>query len=122
MDLRTWTENAVKGEQKKKVMLSAEQIQKAAEIYHIWQNVGTDGSNYVVPELYRSVHKDEISKKENNYALTPSKYIEFIDHDLEIDYEKEMARIQAENERNYEAGKEITADAGRCIQGDWLWD
>ena len=29
-------------------------------------------------------------------SLTPSKYIEFIDHDLEIDYEKEMARIQAE--------------------------
>ena len=37
---------------------------------------------------------DEI--EENNWALTPSKYIEFIDHDLEIDYEKEMARIQAE--------------------------
>lgn len=29
-------------------------------------------------------------------GLTPSKYIEFIDHDLEIDYEKEMARIQSE--------------------------
>ena len=26
----------------------------------------------------------------------PSKYIEFIDHDLEIDYPKEMARIQGE--------------------------
>ena len=26
----------------------------------------------------------------------PSKYIKFIDHDLEIDYEKEMARIQEE--------------------------
>lgn len=30
------------------------------------------------------------------WALTPSKYIEFIDHDLDIDYPKEMARIQAE--------------------------
>lgn len=29
-------------------------------------------------------------------ALTPSKYIEFIDHDLGIDYEKEMGRIQSE--------------------------
>ena len=37
---------------------------------------------------------DEV--EENNWALTPSKYIEFIDHDLEIDYEKEMARIQSE--------------------------
>ena len=30
------------------------------------------------------------------WALTPSKYIEFIDHDLDIDYEKEMTRIQFE--------------------------
>ena len=26
----------------------------------------------------------------------PSKYIEFIDHDLDIDYDKEMQRIQKE--------------------------
>ena len=31
-----------------------------------------------------------------NYSLAPSKYIEFIDHDLDIDYGSEMARIQAE--------------------------
>ena len=94
MDLRTWTENPVKGEQKKKVMLTSEQIQRAADIYHTWQNSGTDGMNYAVPELYRSVGLAEI--KGQNYALTPSKYIEFIDHDLEIDYEAEMARIQDE--------------------------
>ncbi|MFU0549690.1 N-6 DNA methylase, partial [Gardnerella piotii] len=94
MDLRTWTENAVKGENKKKVRLSAEQIQHAADIYHTWQSEGTDGNNYAVPELYRSVGMPEIESKD--WSLTPSKYIEFIDHDLEIDYEKEMARIQAE--------------------------
>ena len=94
MDLRTWTQNAVKGEQKKKVRLSNEQIDAAAEIYHTWQNVGTDGDNYAVPELYRSVGLSEI--EQHDYTLTPSKYIEFIDHDLEIDYESEMARIQAE--------------------------
>ncbi len=33
--------------------------------------------------------------EENNWALTPSKYIEFIDHDLEIDYEKEMRFLLA---------------------------
>ena len=94
MDLRTWTEHAVKGENKKKVRLSAEQIQHAADIYHTWQSEGTDGNNYAVPELYRSVGMEEIESKD--WALTPSKYIEFIDHDLDIDYEKEMARIQAE--------------------------
>ena len=94
MDLRQWTENQVKNEQKKKVKLTIEQIEKASEIYHKWQSEGTDGKNYEVPELYRSVSIDEIEQK--GWTLTPSKYIEFIDHDLEIDYEKEMTRIQTE--------------------------
>ena len=94
MDLRTWTENPVKGEGKKRVRLTAEQIQKAAGIYHTWQNEGADGTNYAVPELYRSVSIDEIEKQ--GWSLTPSKYIEFIDHDLDIDFHTEMGRIQAE--------------------------
>lgn len=94
MDLRQWSENAVKGENKKKVRLVSEQIQRAADIYHTWQCEGTDSTKYEEPELYRSVGIREIEEK--GWALTPSKYIEFIDHDLEIDYEKEMMRIQAE--------------------------
>ena len=94
MDLRTWTENPVKNENKKKVRLTTEQIDRAAEIYHTWQSEGTDGTKYAVPELYRSVSKDEI--KANGWSLIPSKYIEFIDHDMEIDYQAEMARIQRE--------------------------
>ena len=94
MDLRQWTENPVKGEQKKKVQLITGQIQRVADIYHQWQKKGTEGKNFAVPELYRSVGIEEI--RQNNWTLVPSKYIEFIDHDLEIDYPKEMARIQQE--------------------------
>ncbi|MBM7549939.1 N-6 DNA methylase [Peptoniphilus gorbachii] len=108
MDLRTWTENPVKRQNKKKVFLSSNdskgtddiiinltgQIERASSIYHTWQNEGTDGKNYEMPELYRSVGIKEIESKD--WALTPSKYIEFIDHDMDIDYEKEMSRIQAE--------------------------
>ena len=94
MDLRTWTENPVKNENKKKVRLITEQIDRAAEIYHTWQGEGIDGAHYEVPELYRSVGMAEI--KRNSWSLIPSKYIEFIDHDLEIDYPAEMARIQQE--------------------------
>lgn len=94
MDLRTWTENAVKGEGKKKVLLTAEQIACAAEIYHRWQSAGTDGAQYEKPELYRSVAVNEIER--NGWALTPSRYIEFCDHDLDIDYETEMERIRGE--------------------------
>lgn len=122
MDLRTWTENPVKNENKKKVLLSAQdsidsenvkinvlgQIERAAKIYHDWQCEGVDGSKYAEPELYRSVkvYNSQLTEEEkkNNvntiescgWTLTPSKYIEFIDHDLDIDYEKEMARIQQE--------------------------
>lgn len=94
MDLRIWTENPVKGENKKKVRLITEQIQRAADIYHTWQSEGTDGTKYEVPELYRSVGINEVKK--NGWSLVPSKYIEFIDHDLDIDFPKEMARIQEE--------------------------
>ena len=94
MDLRTWTENPVKGEGKKKVLLNEAQIRHAADIYHTWQNEGTDGTDYAVPELYRSVGMDEIEKQ--GWSLIPSKYIEFIDHDLEIDFPAEIARIQQE--------------------------
>ena len=94
MDLRTWTENPVKGENKKKVRLMTEQVERAAVIYHTWQAEGTDGKTYAEPELYRSVKKDEIEA--HGWSLIPSKYIEFIDHDLEIDFHTEMARIQQE--------------------------
>lgn len=86
MDLRQWTENPVKGEQKKKVELKEDQIKRAAETYFRWQAEGTDGANYAVPELYRSVGLEELKK--NNYSLVPSRYIEFVDRDSDIDYNK----------------------------------
>lgn len=116
IDLRQWKENTVKGENKKKLRLSTEQIEKAANIYHDWQCDGTDGENYEVPELYRSANISEIESK--GWALTPSKYIEFIDHDLEIDYEKEMKRIQSEMKKIIKQEKEsqkMLEDAFRGI-------
>ncbi len=116
VDLRTWTENPVKNESKKKIRLTTEQIQKAAEIYHTWQCEGTNRNHYEEPELYKSVGIEEIEEK--GWALTPSKYIEFIDHDLEIDYPKEMARIQKEMQEVLAAEKKsqkMLEDAFRRI-------
>lgn len=115
MDLRQWTENPVKNEQKKKVRLIAEQIERASEIYHTWQSVGTNGTNYEIPELYRSVGIAEIEEK--GWALTPSKYIEFIDHDLDIDYEKEMARIQKEMQDILKQEKESQSMLEKAFKG-----
>lgn len=95
MDLRQWTQNPVKGEQKKKVMFDAEQIKRASEIYFKWQSEGTDGTNFDEPELYRSVGIAELAEKENDFSLVPSRYIEFVDHDLKADYHKVLSETTA---------------------------
>ena len=98
MDLRRWDQNIEeividKGKRKKKTILTDAQIAEVKKVYTHWQDADT--SLYAnVPEFCCSATLDEIRDK--NYSLAPSKYIEFIDHDLEIDYEKEMARIQKE--------------------------
>ena len=89
MDLRQWTENSIKAEQKKKVELKADQIKRASEIYFNWQCEGTDGANYAEPELYRSVAFEDL--KNNGFSLVPSRYIEFVDRDTTIDYHKVLS-------------------------------
>ena len=106
MDLRSWTDNPVKGEQKKKVKLKSDQMKRASDIYFRWQQVGTDGATYAQPELYRSVGLDELDR--NGFSLVPSRYIEFVDRDTAIDYDKvltetaeavgEMIKLQKENQ------------------------
>lgn len=96
MYLRRWdaqTEEIVidKGKKKKKTVLIDEQIARVKKIYNSWQSA----IDYCdVAELCRSVNLDEI--REKDYSLAPSKYIEFVDHDLEIDFPAEMSRIQNE--------------------------
>lgn len=122
MDLRQWTENPVKNEQKKKVLLTTEQIQKAANIYHTWQSEKADEKNYAEPELYRSVEIDEI--KANNFSLVPSRYIEFVDRDQNIDYEKIMnetsckvAALLKEENANAEALTKAFTALGYKVEG-----
>lgn len=109
MDLRTWNENIGvieidKGKSKKKTILTKEQITKIKEIYNNWQSEDTS-LYHDVPELCKSVKvrkwfdnngEEGLSVEQQGWLLTPSKYIDFIDHDLDIDYESEMARIQNE--------------------------
>ena len=116
MDLRRWDQNTEeividKGKKKKKTVLTDSQIAQVKEIYTNWQSVDT--SLYAdIPELCRSVKlfNSDLTDVEReymaagklatieskDYSLAPSKYIEFIDHDLDIDYKREMARIQDE--------------------------
>ena len=121
MDLRQWTENTVKNEGKKKVRLIPEQIEKAAEIYHTWQSTAchseldSESAQYAEPELYRSVGIKEIEEK--GWTLAPSKYIEFVDHDLQIDYKKEMSRIQNEMKEVLKNERESQKKLAAAFQG-----
>lgn len=112
MDLRTWDENVEeividKGKKKKKTVLTDKQIAKVKETFSAWQDIDTNKYSDV-PEFCCSVklYDADLTDGEkvagtktiesNDWSLIPSKYIEFIDHDMEIDYETEMKRIQAE--------------------------
>jgi len=98
VDLRTWDGNVEeiaidKGKKKKKTVLTDEQIAKVKKLYSDWQDADT--SKYAdIPEYCKSATLEDVRKQD--YSLAPSKYIEFIDHDLDIDYPKEMKRIQTE--------------------------
>jgi len=108
MDLRRWDQNVEeividKGKKKKKTVLTSDQIQDIKKVYNEWQSA--DKSFYEdVPEFCKSVKilkrdkvcSEDISIEDKDFSLAPSKYIEFIDRDLGIDYAKEMARIQDE--------------------------
>ena len=108
MDLRRWDQNVEeividKGKKKKKTVLTPAQIADVKKVYDAWQSVDT--TLYAdVPEFCQSVkilkkdkvHAADISIEDKDFSLAPSKYIEFIDHDLNIDYAQEMARIQNE--------------------------
>ncbi len=100
VDLRTWNQNIEtytydKGKRKKKTVLTPEQIAEVKKIYNSWQEI--DGSYEDVPELCKSVTLEgNGGLRDKDFALAPSKYIEFVDHDLDINYEQEMSRIQKE--------------------------
>ncbi|MDK2771800.1 MAG: SAM-dependent methyltransferase [Flavobacterium sp.] len=88
MDLRRWGSEY----EKQFVELTATDIEKIAENYHNWQQTDWETTYKDIPEFCKSVHFDQL--KENKYSLVPSKYIDFIDVDSNIDFDTEMKRIQ----------------------------
>ena len=119
MDLRSWTgdewNNAVKNMQKKKFALTSEQISKATEIYRKWQEEGTDGKNYAEAELYRSVDFETI--KANNFSLVPSRYIEFVDRDTNIDYDATLKETSKSVSELLKAHESNTAKIKEAFEG-----
>ena len=75
------------------VLLSQEDKDKIKNAFFKWQTQKWTKEDNIDEFCYCASRK-EIEAK--NWSLVPSKYIRFVDHDLDIDYEKEMERIQGE--------------------------
>lgn len=90
MDLRRWGSEY----EKKYMQLTEKDIEKVAANYHNWQRVGHEQTYRNIPELCYAANIKEIEN--NGFSLIPSKYIEFIDRDSNIDFDTEMKRMQNE--------------------------
>lgn len=88
MDLRRWGQEF----EKQFIELTDEEIGKVAENYHNWQQTNYKKTYKDVAEYCYSASFEQIQA--NDFSLVPSKYIEFIDRDSEIDFDTEMKRIQ----------------------------
>jgi len=88
MDLRRWGTEY----EKMYVELNEEDINKISTVYHNWQQDAWESRYKNIPEFCYSASFEELVK--NDYSLVPSKYIEFVDRDSEIDFDTEMKRIQ----------------------------
>lgn len=80
--------------EKKYIELTEEDRAKVTSVYHNWQTVGFEDTYEDVPEFCYSASKDEIAEK--GYTLVPSRYIEFINRDENIDFDTKMKALQSE--------------------------
>jgi type I restriction enzyme M protein len=92
--------------EKKYVQFSDDNIKQITNVYHNWQcqnlTVGEQALTLKgikqeyenIPEFCYSASFEEIAKKD--FSLVPSKYIEFINRDENIDFDEKMASLQEE--------------------------
>ena len=80
--------------EKKYVEITASEIEQVTATYHNWQRIEHEKSYADIPERCYSASYEEIEEK--GFSLIPSKYIEFVDRDSDIDFDTEMKRIQKE--------------------------
>ena len=86
MDLRQMGEPF----EKKYTQFSDNDIQQVVQTYHQWQTSVIEN----IPEFCYSATLDEIAQKD--YSLVPSKYIEFVNRDENIDFDEKMKNLQKE--------------------------
>ncbi len=86
MDLRQMGEPF----EKKYTQFSDADIQKVTRTYHQWQSREIEN----IPEFCYSASLDEVTKKD--FSLVPSKYIEFVNRDENLDFDEKMTSLSSE--------------------------
>ncbi|WP_066222895.1 type I restriction-modification system subunit M [Formosa haliotis] len=78
--------------EKKFIQFSETHIAEISKTYHDWQQKDTDYQD--IPEYCCSASLEDVVKKD--YSLVPSKYIEFVNRDENIDFDDKMKALQTE--------------------------
>ncbi|MBU2920693.1 type I restriction-modification system subunit M [Winogradskyella psychrotolerans] len=78
--------------EKKYTQFSEDNISDISETYHKWQQVESDYKD--IPEFCYSASLEEVRKKD--YSLIPSKYVEFVNRDENINFDEKMKSLQTE--------------------------
>jgi type I restriction enzyme M protein len=86
MDLRQMGEPF----EKKFTQFSDDDIKKVVNTYHQWQEKEIQN----IPEFIYSADIEEVAK--NDFSLVPSKYIEFINRDENIDFDEKMKALRGD--------------------------
>jgi type I restriction enzyme M protein len=90
MDLRQMGEPF----EKKYTQFANSDIKKVTATYHDWHQTSYEKHYQNIPEFCYSASFEEI--KDKDFSLVPSKYIEFINRDENIDFDEKMQALQAE--------------------------
>ena len=80
--------------EKKYIELTEKDRAKVTSVYHNWQQEGYEETYENVPEFCYSASFDEV--KEKGFTLVPSRYIEFVNRDENIDFDTKMKSLQGE--------------------------
>ena len=103
--------------EKKYVELSEADRMKVSDTYHKWQQEGWKDNYVNVPEFCYAASIKDVEGK--GFSLVPSKYIEFVNRDEQVDYatkiaelQKELSIILAEEEQNKVQLKRLFAELG----------
>lgn len=80
--------------EKKYIELTDEDRTKVTSVYHAWQQEGYEETYQNVPEFCDSASFEEVEEK--GFTLVPSRYIEFVNRDENIDFDTKMKTLQSE--------------------------